>query len=392
MSILKKLSIFIVLLLISTNVYANYAIIETKKIEVNITGIYDKIDKIELFSYGDNIDFKEVFNNTFPTDGFDMQFSNSAIRHDDVDPFSKEDYVENTNYDNKKYKVTVTKSYSYKFEHKDEDTEIEYTFDKKYSDTKALKEAIMSKKYGSYGSTNILIDEDNYSNELVNYLDSATITCDRTISYKVLKYDLVKEISPELIKDNELKFDITDFTSLANNNHPEDSGFMLRFYHNGSEYPLDFDIGNNLIIQDSHLKTRPTVRKVGIEYSHNYTGEVQHYNDDKNMIIKVLTAIIITIFVETIIAIIMKINKYEVIIPVNIITQLLLHSVTIILMIVMENIPLYFYFIAEPLIVLIEYLLYSFLIKDIPKKKLCIYSLIANIASFGLSLLTLLIK
>ena len=394
MKSLKRISIFLIaFILFTTNVYANIAIINTNKVEVKITGIYDEIDKIELYKYGKTVDIDKVFDGTLDISKANSVLGNTVYYKDDVDPFSKENYVENKNYDNKKYRVTVNYSYTYIFTDEEKDTELEYTFNKKYADIQELKEGIRKKEYGPSGCTNVDFDIDDYKS-IEKFIDSNKLTCTRDISYTVIMYEYVKDISTNLIKDNNMEFSLNDFPK-AEEGSRETISYMIRFFpkNSGSN---DFLIGNDEIIQDAHIQTKPTIKYVNIEYSHNYVGEVKHQERTitkslSDNIIKIIIAIVLTIVVEVVIALIMKIKHLGIISGTNLITQLILHCVTILLITNLTSIPIYYYIIAELLIVLIEFGIYALLMKDISKKKLILYSVIANIITFGLSFLVNLI-
>ncbi len=390
----KRISVLLIaFILFTTNVYANIAIINTNKVEVKVTGIYDEIDKIELYKYGKTVDISKVFGGTLDTSKANSVFDNTVYYKEDVDPFSKENYVENKNYDNKKYRVTVNYSYTYKFSDEEKETELEYTFNKKYSDIQALKEGIRKHEYGPSGCTNIDFDIDDYKS-IEKYIDSNKLTCIRDISYTVIMYEYVKDIPTNLIKDNTMEFSLNDFPK-AEEGSRETISYMIRFFPKKG-ISNDFLIGNDEIIQDAHIQTRPTIKYVNIEYSHNYVGEVEHHERTVSKtlgdnLIKIIIAIVLTIVVEIVVAIIMKIKHIGIIGVTNLITQLILHCVTILLITNLTSIPIYFYIIAELLIVLIEFGIYSLLIKDVSKKKLLLYSVIANIITCSLSFLVQLI-
>lgn len=103
-------------------------------------------------------------------------------------------------------------------------------------------------------------------------------------------------------------------------------------------------------------------------------------------IIKTFTvALILTVFVEIIIALIMKIKDIKIIFIANLITN-------IILQVALIYIPLPYlitFIIMEILVILSEYLIYKKHFSDIAKSKVIYYTVIANIIS---SLLTFIIK
>ena len=78
--IIRKISVFILaFILFTTNVFANFAIIETKKMEVTINGIDEEIEKIELYTYGNPVTFEEVFGGTFDTSIAEFIYPNSNL-------------------------------------------------------------------------------------------------------------------------------------------------------------------------------------------------------------------------------------------------------------------------------------------------------------------------
>lgn len=109
-------------------------------------------------------------------------------------------------------------------------------------------------------------------------------------------------------------------------------------------------------------------------------------NADQIFNIKIISiALIVTIIIEIIIALIMKIKNIKIIFIVNLITN-------IILQLVLMYMPVPYistFTIMEILIVIVEYLMYRKFLKDVSKNKIIIYTLIANIAS---ALLTFIIK
>ena len=393
MSILKRISILLILLLITTPVYANFAIFDAEEYDVTIKNIKENITKIELLKYYQETDFNKVFNNTFdPT--FDTQFAGSAVKTEEVDPYTKDDYVENTNYDKTKYIVNVSYSFVYTISH--DDSNLEYHLFEKVTSIDELKNAIKNHKYGGSGTYNLDLDMDKFNSKLENYIDTGKITCKRSIEYTVKVVDLVKSLSTDLIKNNKLELNLTDFSPLneLGKELKMSAGFVIRFYNDKDEFK-DIMIGNQTIIQDSHIKTKPKVKKSTFDYVNTESGvepsnrQVNTFTSVLNRnLVKILIALVITLVVELIIAIIMKLKSYILIGATNIITQLIFHACTIAFMTLSPgNVPILYYIIAETLIVLIEFGIYALFKKDISKKKLFIYSLIANMASFGLSLI-----
>ena len=405
--IIRKISVFILaFILFTTNVFANFAIIETKKMEVTINGIDEEIEKIELYTYGNPVTFEEVFGGTFDTSIAEFIYPNSLYSRTEVEPFTKETFVENKNYDNTKYMVGVGYSYLYRFSSKTEDSYIEYGFNYKMSGLEELKAAIKDHKYVPTGDYNTMLDIDKFDNEWEEYINNSTITCERSITYTIEKFEFNKELSTDLIKDKTMKFSLDKFKTQEElpikDGERAREAFLIRFYpKNGGK--KDYIIGSNLITQDAHIQERPTVKYVTIDYTND--GEVTTIGSEetpttdikeekrtfmdvlKDNLLNIVIAVIVTLVIELIIAVVMKLKAYGVITITNIITQLLLHIATIAIIASLGSAPMYFYFIAEALIVLVEFGAYALFIKDVSKKKLGLYSLLANACSFGLSLL-----
>lgn len=104
--------------------------------------------------------------------------------------------------------------------------------------------------------------------------------------------------------------------------------------------------------------------------------------------LNVILCMFFTIIIELIISKIFKINNKKYVLKINLLTQILLHSVT--LMILSIYSLLYSQYmglliIFELIIIISEFLLYKKRIKDISSKKLIAFSIIANICSFLIS-------
>lgn len=190
------------------------------------------------------------------------------------------------------------------------------------------------------------------------------------------------------------------------------AGFALRFENERGEFKT-LKIGSNMMYQDSHKKDTPDESKleknIVLDYSTNERiSDNSYISDSTNLdildfsyntitfnILYVILAMVITIISELFIAKIMNINSTRVIIIVNIITQLLLHAFTYIVIPIIYSKILYYIteiiIAIEILIVLIEFIVYSIKIKEQSAKKLFFYSFIANLTSFGFSVLVQLI-
>lgn len=97
-------------------------------------------------------------------------------------------------------------------------------------------------------------------------------------------------------------------------------------------------------------------------------------------------AIIFTIIVELLIAWLMKFKHYKLVIFTNLVTQIFLQIVTIILysdpFISLSS----FIFIVEIIIMIMEYKIYANKIEDISKKKIFLYTFVANLITYALPL------
>ena len=388
MNLIKRgVFIFLVLIVILCNyTYANYAMFDVNELKITIKNITDKIYKIQLLQYGQEVNFKEVYGENFDYDNFKMNEEfNTAYLDTIVDPFKKEDYIKNHNYNKDKYIVIIEYRYAYKFSKKSK--YIEYEFSSKFNNINELKKSIKNEEYSS-----CLRNISNKSS-IEKLISESNLSCRRTISYSILKLNALKNISIYEIKDNKLDFSIKDFKSLEDiaKIHSEHGnggyGYAVRFFCDGGICKTII-CGNNIIMQDSYDKTRPTIKNV--EFDYQTQGIIYNTSNESNIIqiiIKVLIAILITLTIELIVAIIMKIKSYKIITITNIITQLMLHVLTLLGCAILFEIPLYIYLILEIAIVFAEYKIYSIKIKEYSQRYLLLYAVLANICSFGLSLL-----
>ena len=150
------------------------------------------------------------------------------------------------------------------------------------------------------------------------------------------------------------------------------------------------DFSSNVTID---VNTMSVVSKANNGFSNNVTIDVNTMNviskanngNSFSNIKNIAIALILTIAVEIIIALIMKIKNIKIIFIANLITN-------IILQLALMYIPLSYmitFAIMEILIFIAEYLIYSKFFNDISKNKIITYTLIANIIS---ALLTFIIK
>ena len=249
--------------------------------------------------------------------------------------------------------------------------------------------------------------------EDIKKLKKGQFTCTRTVYYSAKRLIEIEEIPVTEIKNGVLNYSISDFSELKKYLDVDlNAGFALRFENERGEFKT-LKIGSNMMYQDSHKKDTPDESKleknIVLDYSTNERiSDNSYISDSTNLdildfnyntitfnILYIILAMVITIISELFIAKIMNINSTRVIIIVNIITQLLLHAFTYIVIPIIYSKILYYIteiiIAIEILIVLIEFIVYSIKIKEQSAKKLFFYSFIANLTSFGFSVLVQLI-
>lgn len=118
-----------------------------------------------------------------------------------------------------------------------------------------------------------------------------------------------------------------------------------------------------------------TVDYSAMEVTNNNHNNDNSINTNPNTIINILSALIITIVVEVIIAYIFKIGNYKVIVPTNLITNLCFQALLILLS---RNYLLAFIF-GEIIVIASELIIYLLKMKNLNKQKILLYTLVANI-------------
>lgn len=144
----------------------------------------------------------------------------------------------------------------------------------------------------------------------------------------------------------------------------------LKMYAYSTYYEIDFSSGNISSPQD-------------IKVTKNY----DYFSEIFNLILRIVLTLIIEIGVFYLFRLYTK-HNLKVVIIVNTLTQVLLN--------VMVNVKLFYsgilsalflLFVLEIGVLLIEFVLYQFLLKDKKRWRILIYPIVANIVSFGLGLL-----
>ena len=104
-----------------------------------------------------------------------------------------------------------------------------------------------------------------------------------------------------------------------------------------------------------------------------------------NAIAKSLIALILTVFIEVLIAHLFKTGYYKIITITNIITNLCLQT----FLLLMTNKLLLAFIIGEIIVIVCELLIYLYRIRDLSKLKIILYTLCANITTIIISILTI---
>ena len=386
------LLVVLILLLISTPVYANFALFDAKELNIKVTNIDDPIERVELLSYGDSVTIKDVYGDKFDDKDFQLD-PGSAVSFTEVEPYTKETYFKNEQYDKNQFYVTMGIYYTYTFSKIN--SSVDAGFNKKFNNLDELIEAIKNKEYrgsGSYSQGGAETpDLSIFNKELEDYLTTSEVTCEREITYTLYKLESLKEYPKSIINKDTLELKLTDFSMFDKYEKHSNYGFALRLYH-GDTYRLIL-IGDNIIKQDSYIHTVPTVKDVSFDYQSNEdtVHEQKTNKKDTSPIIKtilsIIIAMIITIIIELAIAFVYQIKELKVVLLTNIITQTILHLLTLSGIIVFGSLPIYVYLFLEVAIVFAEYFIYLSYIKGKNRKELFLYSFVANACSFGLSLL-----
>ena len=377
-----------IMILFPSIVNANVMLFSATKMNIKVENINEKINNIWLAIYDENCNVTDAYKNSkmnFSKASFlyeGDQYKYCAIFEKNVEPFSDEDYVFNDDYDKKNYIVNQNISYYYNYDG------VSY----------------MNGDKGKYKNAEELLNGEFFkyeSEKNKNEIRKGNITCTRHVYYEANRLIEIKEIPVNQIQDGALSISISDFSELKKYREEDnDAGFALRFETEKGEYKT-FKLGSNDIINGKKIDATKLEKNITIDYSAkeidtDYNNFILSPSDIAKNILCVLCAIIVTILVELAVAKIMKINATKVIIVVNLITQILLHAFTYIVIPVIFNTIVFNIFstviILEILIVLIEFVIYKMKIKDQSYKKLLAYSFIANLVSFGISVVAMIIS
>lgn len=109
------------------------------------------------------------------------------------------------------------------------------------------------------------------------------------------------------------------------------------------------------------------------------------YNFKQNILLNIILCVLFTLIIELTISKLFKIKNGKIILKINLLTQSILHILTIIILstfFITYNTYLYVLMLLEIIIIISEILLYKLKLKDIPTNKLIIFSIIANTCSF----------
>ena len=109
------------------------------------------------------------------------------------------------------------------------------------------------------------------------------------------------------------------------------------------------------------------------------------YNFRQNILLNIILCVFFTLIIELTISKLFKIKNGKIILKINLLTQSILHILTIIILstfFITYNTYLYVLMLLEIIIIISEILLYKLKLKDIPTNKLIIFSIIANTCSF----------
>lgn len=129
------------------------------------------------------------------------------------------------------------------------------------------------------------------------------------------------------------------------------------------------------IIQSNSSNSEITIDVSSMEVTQNKLAFIKNINFF--LILSIVNPLILTIAVEIIVALIMKIKNVKTIFITNLITNLLLQ-----LVLMYTSLPYIFIFIIlEILVFIAEYLVYKKYFIDTPKNKILFYTIIANIIS-----------
>lgn len=262
------LTIIITMLFNMTFVNANYISYSAPLMHVEVNNIEDKIKSIALVIYDENCNVEDAYrgsgldfsNANFLEASSNNEYEYCATFKDLVDPFKKEDYVFNNNYNKKDYMVSTSFSYTYRTGAGGFGTHEKY---KNVDDF--IKNSDYFTIYEDWDES--LID---FVEEEIKEVRDNPITCERTIFYSANRLVEVKDIEISEIKNNKLILNIDDFSEL--NKYRQDdynAGFAIRFENQKGEYTT-IPIGSNEMFQDSYsqvnIKTQNLKKNVIVDY------------------------------------------------------------------------------------------------------------------------------
>jgi hypothetical protein len=168
----------------------------------------------------------------------------------------------------------------------------------------------------------------------------------------------------------------------------EKKGFMVHSF-SYRDVPKTFKIivqyeNGDLVVSDV-ITPRQFNAKVLLDLE---TGKVTKIPLVSYDLLYFLFLIVLTVILELIIAGLFKFKKYMLIIKVNILTQLILHSILVYMFDIISYKAWFIVFlILELLVVIIEFYIYSFYSKEYNRSKLLKYTLCANFTTFIIGLL-----
>jgi len=378
----KIISLLIVfMLLIKTTSFANYKMTLFNEVTIDIKNITDEIKEIKLIQATLNHEINRetmsevVIGTIGKVDKSDnvewlsteelmdpMIFPHEPRIVEVVEPYNENEYTYIAkDYDTSQYKIIFNERYSYDTENKNGIARV----DAKFKNELELKEYL---KKENEKSTLNRIDYDS-----INW---DAITCRRIIDIETYKFDKVILYDSSSVKDGTLSISKRNIDKVVN---PIPSYILSLETATGET--KDFYLGYASFTPE--LETINS-RKFIIDYS---SGEIETATYSINTIMTysnlIIFAIILTLAIEIFIAVLFKIKHYGIVLSVNLITQIFLHTATL------NGIYNIFILtlIAEIAIVFMEFIIYAITIKDVRKLKLLGYSFIANLCTYLLSII-----
>ncbi len=107
------------------------------------------------------------------------------------------------------------------------------------------------------------------------------------------------------------------------------------------------------------------------------------------LILLFVVYMLFTVLVEFLVALAFKLKPAVLVLPVNCVSNLIFNILLVVLCVFFRVPYMLYVIVGEVIVTLAEYLIYTKLYDDFPKKKLLIYSIVANICSMGLVFLFL---